>query len=115
MPREKPQSSLTLETGKKPPQDRRVALVTTHIDVHCNPMRLTSNDINRSLRSSIRAKRLQSSDLRRVRKSVHASQTNLGKVILRHAENMVERNSPESLGSSLRNILVFIKTEETEP
>lgn len=47
MPREKPQSSLTWEKSKKPPQDRRVALVTTQMDGHYNPMRLTSNGINR--------------------------------------------------------------------
>lgn len=46
MPREKPQSSLTWETGIKPLQDRRVAPVTTHMDVRYNPARLTSNDIN---------------------------------------------------------------------
>lgn len=99
MPREKPQSSLTLETGKKPPQDRRVALVTTHIDVRCNPMGLTRNDINRSLRSSIRQRGYRAVTSDGCTSQFTQSQTNLGKVILRHAENIVERNSPESLGS----------------
>lgn len=91
-----------------------MVLVTTQMDVRCNPTRLTRNDISSHREGGEEALGLQSGDLRQVHRSVQESHTNPREVLLRHTGS-TERNASQSLGTRRSYILVSIMTEQTEP